>query len=176
MVRNTTCGAIRLSLTDLRLPQGLRIHAVEVIAPAAEFLEAPLRWSLPQGAAGRAEVLLGDVAEMLEARSPAGLRSFRVSGQGDRIVVEALKLALVHVRVRAEVLLEIHQGRELRLRLVSARALGANLAPFVQASIEAMNPLFRAESLPFPATISSVAVEADRVVGRLEVPPVSYPE
>lgn len=113
---------------------------------------------------------------MLEKTAPAGLQSFRLTGEQGRVLVEAVKPAVIRVRVHAEIALEVHDGREVRLRLASAKAFGANLAPFVEATVEAMNPLFSVASLPIPARISSVEVEADRLVAELQVPPLTYPE
>lgn len=149
---------------------------MEILAPRAEVSIATFRLRLPEGASCRAVVLLQDIGAMLEETAPAGLRSFRLTGKHGRVLVTAVKHAVIQVPVHAEIALEVHDGREVRLRLASAKALGANLAPFVEASVEAMNPLFSVDSLPIPARISSVESETDRLVAELQVPPLTYPE
>ncbi|MCA1997613.1 MAG: DUF2993 domain-containing protein [Armatimonadetes bacterium] len=169
------CPSASLSLQGLRLPNGLRVDSLTARASDVALWTEPFRSDLRGGGQAEASVLLSDVAAMLTAAAPSGLREFRLSGSAEGIAVEAVRSGVLSVRVRALVALEVRGGTDLAARLLSAKVFGANLGRWLESTLERMNPLFSVKDLPLPLRLERADVEPDRVVLRLTMPPASYP-
>ncbi|MFN3684435.1 MAG: LmeA family phospholipid-binding protein [Fimbriimonadaceae bacterium] len=173
--RPILCPTAALNLRGLRLPNGLRIESLAAQASDIALWTDPFRSDLRGGGQAEATVLLSDIAALLEDMAPSGLREFRLAGSSEGVAVEAVRPAVLPVRVRAVVAVEVRDGRDLAARLLSAKVLGANLGRWLESAIERMNPLFSVRDLPVPLRLEEADVQTDRIVLRLAMPPTAYP-
>ncbi len=169
------CPSANLTLQGVVLPNGLRVESLTAHASGLAVWTDPFRAELREGAEARATVLLRDVAALLEAMSPSGLRGFAVAGSAEGLSVEATRPGLLPVKIRAQATLEVRNSAELAVRLLSAKVFGADLGRWLEAAVEGMNPLFSVRDLPVPLRMDGVSVEPDRIVLRLSMPPAAYP-
>lgn len=169
------CPSTTLRLEGLVLPNGLRIDSLTARASDIALWTEPFRTDLRGGGHATATVLLSDVAALLDAAAPSGLRGFRLNGSAEGVEVEAVRPGVLSVRVRALVALEVRCGTDLAARLLSAKVFGANLGRWLESTIERMNPLFSVRDLPLPFRMEGADVGPDRIALRLTMPPASYP-
>lgn len=162
-----SCSHLGLRLKDVVLPNRLVIDEIEAEASSVQVRYNPWALALPSGGLVTARISASSLARFLNLISPGGLTDCTVAIREGRIIVEGSKKVIITIRATVSLKLVVEDGRRLRIELLGAEAMGADIKGMIQAQIATINPILNCADLPVEARIESVSADGDWIELRL---------
>ena len=163
MLKAIKATELRVALNGLVLPNGLRVHKLDVRMPQIAAEIDP--FLLPEGTLADVELVVRaeDIESFLNARNPSGLSNFSVKIEAGALTILAAMRVIVPVQVGARGHLIFENGK-LFFVLERAEVAGAK-APdgLVREHIEKVNPLIDLSGLPISNRMKSMDMDNNEV-------------
>lgn len=165
-------GEFTAHLRNVMLPMGLRVDEVRLAGKGLHVERKPLVVTVAEP--GQMEVFVGEesLAAFLDAKSPAGLRNFKVQARDGKLFVQAVKTVIVDLSATAVCSLRIEGGRLLMVDILSVDVAGAGLKGLLTSQLDRINPILDAAEFPIDVTLDSVTADNGGVLlfGRVSPP------
>lgn len=151
-----------LSLGGIRLPIGLTLNQVELVAHDIsatipfQTVEHPLPAQL------KVTITKESLADYLAGQMPPQFRNLEVEISADTLVLIGQVNFVVNIPARVVVQLVISKGKELHVALVEVEPALAR--PIVESQLQNQNPVLRAEDLPVEVQFSTVEYQVGQSV------------
>lgn len=163
-------GHVRVHLEGLSLAKAPRLDEVFIEGGPLHVAQEESGEIVPVGSGELTVLVRSDsIAQFLESQGAGGLSNFQVSVSQEGVRVQAVKTVLIPIQAVALVKLEVENGADVHVRLVTAEALGVGVRTLIEDQLAKINPIFQASDLPFPCVLTGVVHEAGqvRIEGRL---------
>lgn len=143
-----------LSLGMLKLPMGLTLDSVELIAQNVSASVPVKTVDHPKPAEVTVTVSKESLAEYLAGKMPAQFRNLTVEIGADQIVLLGQVNFVVNIPARVVVQLAISKGTELHVALIEVEP--SLTRPVVETQLQNQNPILKASDLPVDLEFTSV--------------------
>jgi hypothetical protein len=152
-----------MRLHGVRLPIGLELDEVLVDATQVSAKTDPVEVAMPTPAQVTAVVGEHRLAEYLERQAPGGLTDTQVWLDDDRVFVRGSIQLVLRVPVAISCAIHVVDGRELRVRVLSAEVAGIQPRALVESQIQKANPILDVRDLPIPLILERVEIAAGKL-------------
>lgn len=155
-------GPIRLqslsALADgLTLPNGLNIDEATFVLPALTY-DAKAQHLVSEGEShAKFRLSEASILELLKTKLPGQISNPQVRLADNMVSVTVSVQVLITIDVTARCKLRIQDGKELWVDLIDVDKPGP-VYSIVEAQLSQINPVFSADTLPFPVTLTSCQV------------------
>ena len=163
-------GHVRVHLEGLSLEKAPRLDEVFVEGGPLHVTQDADGEIVPIGSGDLSVIVRSDsIAQFLESQGAGGLSNFQVSISQEGVRVQAVKTVLIPIQAVALVKLEVENGADVHVRLVTAEALGVGVRTLIEDQLAKINRICSASDLPLPGVLTGVVHEAGqvRIEGRL---------
>lgn len=171
MEKKMSLERLQATLHGVRLPHGPPLDRFTVTGGAGVVRIKPFEIHLSEKALIEAEVSDRSLIAFLEELAPGGLRGFQAEMVDGRIYISAKAKILVEIPVKAVCTLRIEDGRHLLVELQDVDVAGGPAKKLVEGQISKLNPIFDVADLPLRLRLTSVEVDAGRILVRGEAMP-----
>ncbi len=157
-------GHVSLNLTELTLPNGLRVDQIEANAAGMRISTNPVSAQTPEPGQITARVKEATLSEFLSTQLPSAVRQVDVQCVGGRIQVAVIAKVVFEIKALAMCRLEIVDEQQIFVRVESIDP-GGPIATLVEGQVDRVNPVFDARDLPVPTRL----LRAESTEGELRV-------
>ena len=169
--RSLEIGSFDAVLRGVILPMGLRIQTVKVSGNGLQCTHHP--FAVTAQDPGALEVFLAetDLADFLNATSPAGLKGVSVEAKQGALHIKGTKTVLIDVKVYAVCALRIVDSTKLFVDLESIDIFGSGPKQLIQSQLDKINPVLDTADFPISAKLDSVEITQGGILLRGWVEP-----
>ena len=162
-MKQLTIGNVEAIFRDVALDIGLVISEFTITSSAARIDVDPFAMELSSPGVLQAIVSEQSIANFLAKKAPGGLRDVVVKANGGKIHLNGKVQIVVNIGIDATATLEIVNGKELHVKLLTLDALGGAAKNLVEGQLAQINPIINANDFPFDVQFTRVEIENGQI-------------